>query len=257
MDWTIYLILFGAGAGAGIMNTVGGGGSVLTLPAMIFAGIPPTEANATNRIGIIAQGAMALWRFRLGGVQEDATSLRLVAAGLPGAAIGALLAAWIPDEHFRVLLGYLMLGLLALIMLRPKPRLPEVGVMDSAWSLLSGRGKLATAVSFFLLGIYMGFLQAGGGIMILIVLGYLMRMDLVRGNYVKLFFVFFLQLMAVGVFIASGVAIYWVAGLALFAGQTGGAWIGSLIALKGGEKWITAVLVVSILASSGRLIGLY
>ncbi len=253
----IYLILFGAGVGAGIMNTVGGGGSVLTLPAMIFAGIPPTEANATNRIGILAQGAMALRQFRRGGVQEDATSIRLVLAGIPGAALGALLAAWIPDESFRVLLGYLMLGLLALIMLRPKPRLPEVGETRSAWHLLDGGGKALSAASFFLLGIYMGFLQAGGGIMILIVLGYLMRLDLVRGNYVKLFFVFFLQLIAVAVFMLSGVAIYWIAGISLFIGQVGGAWIGSWVALKGGEKWITVVLVISILASSGRLIGLY
>lgn len=253
----LYAILFLAGMGAGIMNTVGGGGSVLTLPAMIFAGIPPTAANATNRIGIIAQGAMAIWQFRRGGIQEDATSWRVVAVGVPGAALGALLAAWIPDESFRVLLGYLMLGLLVLILLRPKPHLLADGTAASPWSLLDERGKLLTLVSFFFLGIYMGFLQAGGGIMILLALGYLMRLDLVRGNYVKLFFIFCLQLIAVGVFLATGVPIYWVAGISLFVGQICGAYMGSWVALKGGEKWITVVLVISILASSGRLIGLY
>lgn len=253
----VYIVLFFAGLFAGVINTVGGGGSVLTLPALIFAGIPAGIANATNRIGIIIQNLVAIRQFRKGNAREDHLSARVVAVGLAGSVLGARLASLIPDREFERILGVLMLVLLAMILSRPRPRLLKNGVPEDAWSPLSPRSKIATLTAFFFLGIYAGFLQAGVGIMILVALGYLVRMDLVRGNYVKLVFVFVLNLAALATFLAGGIEIEWVAGIAITAGQALGAALGSWIAIRKGERWILWILTVAIVLSSAKLLGLF
>jgi len=252
----VLLLLFGAGLIAGIVNTVGGGGSVVTLPALIFAGLPGSVANATNRIGIIAQNFAAIGKFRKYKVREDHLSWRLMVVAAVGAVIGAVLAAYIPDRQFEFILGLLMLGLLALMLVRPKPDLSPNGAPENAWVGLSTRKRVGLLTSFFVLGIYAGFIQAGMGIMILLVLGYFLRMDLVRGNYIKLVVILGLSFIALGTFMLSGVRIDWLAGIVCAAGQIIGAWIGAWIATQGGEKWIVLIMAVVILFSSAKLLGL-
>lgn len=252
----VYIILFFAGLAAGVINTVGGGGSVLTLPALIFAGLPPNVANATNRIGIIFQNITGIWRFQKGGIREDHLSWRVTLAGLGGVVIGARLAAIIPGEQFNVILGVLMLLLLILILKKPKPRLLKEGAPDNAWAVLSPGRKWTVLATFFGLGIYSGFLQAGVGIMILVALGYLVEMDLVRGNYVKLVFILGLMIVALATFMLSGVEIEWIAGIAVTVGQILGAYVGSWVAIKKGERWIVIILTVAIVLSSAKLLGL-
>lgn len=252
------VLLFLAGVVAGVMNTVGGGGSVLTLPALIFlGGMTSPAANATNRIGIMAQNVMAIWRFRAGGVKEDSLAWRLTLAGLPGAWIGAELASYIPEDQFDVILGVMMLLLLALIIFKPKPKFLKEGASGlEAWGALLFKNKFTIMVTFFVIGVYMGFLQAGSGIMILVALGWLMRLDLVRGNYIKLVFILVLNLLAFGIFLKNDLNISWLAGGMMFLGQVCGAYVGSWVALKKGEKWIMVILTVCIVASSAKLLGL-
>ena len=251
-----YIVLLAAGVLAGVMNTVGGGGSILTIPALIFlGGLSGPDANATNRIGIISQNIVGVRQFRRGGVQEDFLSLRLGIAALIGAVPGALCAAYIPKEQFNLLLGVIMLALLALILARPKS-LPRDGPPINPWLTMTARHKGISLVLFAGIGFYMGFLQAGAGIMILAALGWLMRLDLVRGNYIKLVLTLVVNMLALVIFSMSSLKIDWYAGIAIFIGQIGGAFIGSWVALHRGEKWITAILTICILASSSELLGL-
>jgi len=92
--------------------------------------------------------------------------------------------------------------------------------------------------------------------MILVALGYLVRMDLVRGNYVKLLFILILTAGALLTFILNGLRIEWLAGLFLSLGQMTGAYVGSWVAIRKGEKWILVILPVAILLSSAKLLGL-
>lgn len=256
MSLLTLLLLYAAGTVAGVMNTVGGGGSVLTLPALIFLGdMSSTSANATNRIGLIAQNSMAIWRFRRGGVREDHVAWRVTAAGLVGCMIGALFAAQVPAAAFDKVLGVIMLALLVLIVLKPKPKLRKRGGDSDAWSPLPRHRKHQALISFFLVGIYAGLIQAGAGIVILALMGYMFRMDLVRGNYVKLVFILVLNVLAFGIFWVSGLEIRWVEGVMVFLGQVTGAYMGSWVALKKGEGWIMWILIISILLSSGKLLG--
>ncbi len=258
MNLGTYILLFLAGLAAGVINTVGGGGSILTLPALIIlAGIPGTAANATNRIGIIVQNIVAVRQFRKGGAFETHLIWRVLPAGLVGGVLGARLASILPDAQFERILGILMLGLLVLVLTKPKPHLLEEGGPVDAWLTLSAEKKWTAVIVFFLLGVYSGFLQAGVGIMILVALGYLVRLDLVRGNYIKLVFTLGLNLIAFGIFVMGGLRIEWLAGIVITAGQSAGALAGSWVAIRKGECWILAILTISILASSAKLLGFF
>lgn len=250
-----YLALFAAGLAAGVMNTVGGGGSVITLPVLIFAGLPADVANATNRIGIIAQNITAIKNFRVNNVRESHLSWRLMIVASIAAVLGVWIADVIPNDEFEKILGVMMLLLLVLIIKQPKPKLISEGqAPQDAWQPMTTKGKAGLLVTFFFLGIYAGFIQAGMGIMILLVLGYFLRMDLVRGNYIKLIVILGLSFIALATFIIRGIAVDWFAGIATSCGQVLGAYAGTWIVFKKGEKWIKAIMIIAILASSAALL---
>lgn len=251
----IYPILFAAGVAAGIINTVAGGGSVITLPILIFAGLPPQVANATNRIGLIAQNITAIRQFRRNKVREWHLSWRLTAVAAVGAVLGVRLAVFLPDARFNQVLGILMLALLVLLLKAPKPHLLAEGAPENAWEPLTRRGKAGLLAGFFALGVYAGFIQAGMGVMVLLVLGYFLRIDLVRGNYIKLVIILGLTFVALGTFLQQGVQVEWIAGFAVALGQMLGAVIGTWVAISKGERWIKAIMAVAIVLSSAKLLG--
>lgn len=254
----VYLALFAAGLAAGIMNTIAGGGSVITLPVLIFAGLPADVANATNRIGIIAQNIAAVRQFRMNKVREGHLSWRLMLVASVAAVLGAVFATMLPNEDFKKVLGVLLLVLLVLILKQPKPRLlGEDEAPENAWAPLSTVQKAGLLVTFFGLGIYAGFIQAGMGVMILVVLGYFLRMDLVRGNYIKLIVILGLSFVALGTFMLRGVRIDWVAGGVVTAGQVIGAYLGTWVVLRKGATWIKAIMVLAIVGSSAKLLGAF
>ena len=256
-----YIFLFLVGLVAGVINTVAGGGSILTLPALIIlADIPAVAANATNRIGILAQSSVALFQFRKGGVQEDAFAWRVTIFGVFGAIFGAWLALQIPNDSFEKILGALMPFLLIAVLKKPSS-IDKSSESNSAkkdlWASFSTKRKSISAFFFFLLGIYAGFLQAGVGIFTLIALNAVASLDLVRGNYVKIVFVLVLNSLAFLVFLWNGVEIAWIAGLVMTLGAICGASIGSWVALKKGATWIRVILILSIVLSSAKLLGLF
>lgn len=252
----LYPLLFVAGIIAGVMNTVGGGGSVVTLPVLLFAGLPADVANATNRIGIIAQNGVAVHGFRKAGVRGSSLGWRLVIATSLGAIVGAMLAIALPDQWFRPVLGVLMLLLLPLIVLRPKPKLLKDGAPPDPWEPLSLGQRVGLVASFLLLGVYGGFIQAGMGLMVLFVLSWFLRMDLMRANYIKLLVLLGPQVFALATFWARGVSVDLPAGILMAGGQMVGARVGTWVATKKGEGVIVAILAVSIILSSGELLGL-
>ena len=113
LTWPEILILFGAGAVAGFMNVVAGGGSLLTLPALLFVGLPAPVANATNRISLILQNASASTAFRRGGRLPLRVTVRLALVALPGAAVGAFLALDVDETTFRRILAAILTALWA------------------------------------------------------------------------------------------------------------------------------------------------
>ena len=244
--WQIPLILI-TGIAAGFLNVVAGGGSLLTLPVLIFLGLPAATANGTNRVAVAIQCATGVAGFRAKGFSDFRFSALLTLPAIIGALFGAKIAIDTPDDIFNLVLAAIMVGVLSLTLFS-SARKPEGESID-----LSAARKFATLIAFFFIGIYGGFIQAGVGFIIIAALTSINRFDLVRANAIKLFVSFFFTIVALGIFIYNGNVDPFL-GLTLALGNATGAWFGSNWAVDRGEKWIKVVLVVTSLAFAIRLV---
>ena len=108
--WLQYVLLLVTGVVAGTLNVIAGGGSFLTLPALIFLGLPPTVANCTNRVAIFCQNVGAVWGFQRHGVVEWKYLLWAALPATFGAGIGSWAAVTMSDVAFKNILAFLMIG---------------------------------------------------------------------------------------------------------------------------------------------------
>lgn len=241
-----YLVLVLTGVGAGFFNVVAGGGSMLTLPLLIFMGLPPAMANGTNRIAILWQNVFAINKFRKAGIIEFPYSIYLGLAAIPGAVLGGILAVDIKGELFTRILAIIMLVVGVLIVFgSPKKKGHESGekVKSNTW---------LSIFIFFLIGIYGGFIHAGVGFFMIFVLDRLHQYPLARINSIKIIVAFIYTLAVVFVFMYNDL-IHWEFGLTLAVGTSIGGWLGSYFSIKKGDKWIKALLLITIVALSIKL----
>ena len=115
-----YILLVLVGFIAGVINVVAGGGSLLTLPMLIFLGLPPNIANGTNRIAIIIQNIFAVKGFQSKEVNTSPFSVYLAIPATIGAIIGAFAGVKIEGELFNKILGIIMLVIVAYMVFKPK-----------------------------------------------------------------------------------------------------------------------------------------
>lgn len=243
-----YLILAGVGGIAGIVNVVAGGGSFLTLPVMIFLGLPPTMANGTNRVAILLQDVGAVWGFDRHRV-VDWSWLRLAALPiLAGAGAGTWIAVSVGDEAFRRSLSIIMVVVALLILWNPlEPGDPDAGVARrEGW-----KGRLMLGAGFFLIGLYGGYVQAGVGFLIL-ALASMAGLDLVRGNALKVLVTLLFTPLALGLFAWQG-HVDWDAGLALACGNVAGGLAGVRVTVLKGHEWVKKAVTVAVVAFAIRL----
>ncbi len=252
---TIYIaILFILGIIAGFQNVMAGGGSLLTLPMMIFMieGNPACQAyaanagrvaNGTNRVAILIQNIFAVAGFAHKGHSNFKVSLKLAAFTLPGAILGAHFAGQITNDLFKKILGLVVIAVVILI--TQKKRLTQATTAKTHPIL----GYLA----MFAVGFYGGFIQAGVGFLLIAVLHGLMSLDLIKTNMHKVFIIFLYTIPTLLVFVLRGDVIWWM-GLVLAAGNALGAWLGTHFAVKKGEKFIRIILLLAMLAMAIKLI---
>lgn len=224
---------------------IAGGGSFLTLPALIFLGLSPGLANGTNRVGILTQNMAATWNFRRHGIYERRWAVRAAVPHLLGAGAGSALALWIDDQAFRMVLSILMVVMSLWTLWDPLKGRPTGG--DPGLVPL-GAGAWA---GFFLVGIYGGFVQAGVGFLMLAV-ATLAGYDLVRGNSLKVFCVLISTPLSLAIF-AWGGQVSWVPGLSLGAGMLLGGWAGSHLTVLRGHRWVKQVVTVAVIAMAAKL----
>jgi uncharacterized membrane protein YfcA len=241
------LLLALAGVAAGVVNTLAGGGSLLTLPALIFLGLPADVANATNRVGVLLQSAVGVaTHHRLGHMPWRAAPGPLVITAV-GAAVGALLAIALGRDGLRPAIGAALLIALPLVFW-PMPRAEG----DAA----ARRGAAAGAariLGLFAAGVYGGFVQAGVGIVLLAVLSGLGGLRLERANALKLLLVGAFTIPALLLFVAEDL-VEWVPGFALAAGSMLGAVLGAHLNVRGGARLVRAAVVLAVAASGVRLL---
>lgn len=222
MDYTIweYIFLIGGGFAAGIINTLAGNGSAITLPLLLSMGMDANVANATNRVGVLLQTGTAMAslkrtkrsRFLIQG------SVWYFIPTILGSSAGALLAIDIDPEILKLIIGLLMLVVLATLLLKPKKWLRDTD---------PGKKKKTPLqwIIFFAIGFYGGFIQMGIGIMILSSLVLLAHYSLKDANIIKLVVAFVMIIPAFAIYVYSG-DIEWIPGVVLAFGASLGSWFG-------------------------------
>jgi hypothetical protein len=241
-------LLLAAGSVAGFLNTVAGGGSMLTVPALMWLGLPADIANGTSRVSVLAQGVAATWGFRRSGSLDSALLAKLSAPIVLGAVVGAYAATLIPNAIFKPLLLATFILMAFATLLKPSTFAPPPGedvVLPSA--------RKGTWLALLLAGFYGGFLQAGVGFVLLAVFASMLRIDLVRGNALKVATVLAYSGLVVLVF-ASRARIEWISGLVLSFGNVIGAALGVRFAVRRGQDAIKKVVVLMIVASCVSLL---
>ncbi|MCO6175928.1 sulfite exporter TauE/SafE family protein [Flavobacterium sp. NRK F10] len=234
-----YLILIPIGFIAGFLNTIAGGGTLLTLPTLIFLGLPASVANGTNRIAILAQTTAAVRGFKSKGVSMYPFSLYLGISAFLGAFIGAKLASDISGVVFNKILAVVMIMVLLTTIFNP------VKYNKDYVAKVTGKPLWVTTVIFFFLGIYGGFINAGIGFLMLVILPYINGLTLLQANVTKVFVVALYTVSAVIVFALEHKINYGIAGI-LAIGNTSGAWVGSRWSVKKDDRVIKIFLVITV-----------
>ncbi|MEM9556591.1 MAG: sulfite exporter TauE/SafE family protein [Acidobacteriota bacterium] len=247
--WLVYLVLCLAGLVAGLLNTLAGGGSFLTIPLLIFLGLPAGVANATNRVGVWLQCASAARSFDGAGVLDRRLALWASVPATLGAILGTWLALRIGDESFERLLAVFMVVLSLASFWRPTPRVQAGEPADGLIATPGERALLAAA--FFVVGIYGGFVQAGVGFLILAATS-LAGLDLVRGNAVKVVSVLAFTSLSLAIFLWRDM-VHWPLGLVLAVGNGLGGHLGARLTVLKGHRWLRVVVTATVLLFALKL----
>lgn len=251
MDWYIlYPLIILAGFIAGFINTLAGSGSLVTLPLLIFSGLPATVANGTNRVAVLLQNVVSVGSFRKENALDTKGVLWLGIPAALGSLLGAQIAVNLDEIIMRRTIGVIMIVMLFVVLLRPKRWLK--GKLDN----LPGRPSLLQFFIFFIIGIYGGFIQAGVGIFLLAGLVLSVGYDLVRANAVKNGIVLFFTIFALIVFIRNN-QVDWLIGFILAIGNMIGAWVGAKVAVEKGAVWVRRLLILVMIISAANLLGLF
>ncbi len=237
-----YALVLIAGTAAGFFNVVAGGGSLITVPTLIFLGLPPVMANGTNRIAILSQNITSVHRFKKKGYFSPKAGLILGLTASAGALIGSNIAVDLPGEVFNKILSAVMVLVLILTIFGKK----KEGTRDVIENIP------LLAIAFFFVGIYGGFIQAGSGFIIIAVFSLISGTTLVRTNSMKVFIVMIYTVPSLLVFLING-QVQWLMGLVLAVGNSLGALVGTNFSISKGDKWIKIILTVTVSAMAVKL----
>jgi len=245
-QWYHYPLLVIVGFAVGFINTVAGGGSLISLPVLIFLGLPPSVANGTNRVAVVIQNMMGTAGFKSKGVSTFPFDIYLGVSALFGAILGAYIAVDIKGETFNRILAIIMVIVVMIILFKPKMKFEDLHEM------MTGKHLWIGILAFFFFGIYGGFINAGLGFIIILFLHYVNQLSLVRANATKVVVVLIYTLAALIVFILNDKVI-WEVGLILAIGNGTGAWVASRVSVEKGDGFIKTFLVIMVIIMAIKL----
>jgi hypothetical protein len=234
-------VLIAVGIVGGFLNVMAGGGSLITVPVMVFMGLPGPVANGTNRIAILAQNITAIITFARRGFSDYRLSLTLAACALPGALVGALVGTQLEGVWFNRALALIMIAVMLVMYFDKGAAEQSQDYQPTRRQLINGHLLMVGA------GFWGGFIQLGVGFILMPILNRVMGLDLVRTNMHKVFIIAVYTIVALSVF-ASQIELMWVVGIALAVGNSIGGYLGAHFAVKKGEGLIRLVLNLVLVA---------
>ena len=241
----IFLLLT-VGFLAGVINTLAGGGSIFTLPVLIFLGLPPNIANGTNRIAIVVQSMSGALGYKSKGVSTFPFNIYLGISASIGAILGAQIAIDLDGLLFNKILAIVMVVIGLLILIKSKNlnlKLPE---------RLTGKYLIYSIIVFFFIGIYGGFINAGVGIVIMLFLNRVNHLSLIKTNATKVVIVFIYSTIALVLFAVND-SINWKLGILMAIGTSFGAWWASRWSVKKGDRVIRIAMLFTIVIMAFKL----
>jgi len=241
----IFLLLT-VGFLAGVINTLAGGGSIFTLPVLIFLGLPPNIANGTNRIAIVVQSMSGALGYKSKGVSTFPFNIYLGISASIGAILGAQIAIDLDGLLFNKILAIVMVVIGLLILIKSKNlnlKLPE---------RLTGKYLIYSIIIFFFIGIYGGFINAGVGIVIMLFLNRVNHLSLIKTNATKVVIVFIYSTIALVLFAVND-SVNWKLGILMAIGTSFGAWWASRWSVKKGDRVIRIAMLFTIVIMAFKL----
>lgn len=250
MEWYMYPAIVAVGLLTGFVNTLAGSGSLLSLPFLMFLGLPANVANGTNRVGVLMQSVVSSFSFRKQKVFNFSEGTVLLLPSIVGSVLGAVIAVDLNEKVMETIIGGLLIFMFFVILVKPekwiKDHAGKINAKPTFWNII---------ISFFI-GVYGGFIQAGVGFFLLawLVLG--VGADLIKANALKVFIVMGFTLVAMVVFFINR-QIDFKIGLILAAGNMGGAWIAARSAVKRGSGFVRWILLITVFLAGLKLFGVF
>ena len=231
----VILFLF-CGLLSGLMNTLASSGSAITLPVMVFFGVPPSMANATNRLPILVGSTISVYNFQR---SKDIVWSKTLLISIPlffGVIVGSFSTKFIDSTKIQWILLFAMIFSFILI-------------VTNSRKILKGRSLIKTNISiknhivFFLIGIWAGLIVLDSAILILFELILGCGFDLSKANPIKNFFLIIISFVSLLIFALNDL-INWEIGLVMSIGSFFGGYWGSKIAhMENVKKWIYRILI--------------
>lgn len=251
LEWYTFALTLVAGFVAGIINTLAGSGSVITISLLAFLGLDTHFANATNRVGVMFQTVVAVNNFSK---HEKIFNSRIWWYAVPsvlGSILGSILAVNIPEDRLNTIIALLMCVLLCFIIYDPKKWLREQS------TIIENHKTPLSLFIFFLIGIYGGFFQAGVGIFMLSSFVLFSGYNLITANALKILLTLIFNIPSFLIFVYSG-QIIWPVGLVLALGQGIGAYVAVRFAIRqpNANVWVRRLLIVMVIVGILKFSGL-
>ena len=213
---------------AGALNAVAGGGSFLTLPALVFTGVPPVASNATGTVALLPGYMAGAWGFKDDMQSPPGLSMKqVVALSLVGGSVGAALLLFTPDATFRKVVPWLLLAATAMFAFGPQLR---------AWAAGKNAAHAApsvakAAIGMLIVAIYGGYFNGGLGILLLALFGLLGQTSLNAMNGMKNLVSALLTAIAVAIYAVGGI-VQWQQAIIMMVAATLGGYLGARVARK-------------------------
>ncbi len=240
------ILLIVAGIFVGFINTLAGGGSIISLSILMLLGLPAGVANGTNRIGILFQNIAGVASFKQQKVLETKKGLILAIPAVIGSLIGAWIAVDLNEDAFEKAIGVIMLLMMIFMLVNPQKYL------YGRKELIEKKITFWQVLLFFGIGIYGGFIQLGIGYFLIAGIVFGLGYDLVKTNAIKVLIVLIYTPFTLIIFIIND-QVNWAYGLTLTIGTFLGALIASRLAVKKGVNFVRWVIIFVILLTSLHL----
>lgn len=243
VEWLLFIV---GGIATGVINTLAGSGSLITLPIFVFlCGLPAPIANGTNRIGVVIQTIVGVRGFQKRRLTSFAGAGWLIGPSVLGAIVGSRIAVELDEKWMNYSLGALMVFMFFVLLLKP-----ERWIRESEVDMRRRRHPLSL-LSFFLIGVYGGFIQAGVGIFLLAALVLVSNYSLKAGNGIKLLIVLAFSIPALFIFLWYN-QVHFGYGLAMAVFQGLGAWLGVRFVAQApnANVWIYRLLLAIVAVSA-------